>query len=337
MNLMYKSSHRKLGKVLLLTFYLRICSIYKDNETTIIKSMTTQSVVVREFNNSVITIYGAREEDHLFKVSDIGNALDIPDTRVAIRDHDDDEVRTLSVLDSNGKIHKIEMLTMLGLYKVLHNSTKEIAKQFKKWVYEVVDELTNYMDEIQMRFEHDTKRQMSIREDTLIEIYHYQSVFYIGSIQGQFVKYGWTNNIKDVVEYNKRELGDFILEYVMECEQIIELEDELKNHMIIMRRNCEEIFNGKFHTDLIRVDDHLTIEDVRTIATKLKENTIRRDKEYAEMKHKKRMLELEIKLKTIELENVTKQMDMERKRMEYALERQRLDIQLAILDTRIQS
>ena len=180
-----------------------------------------------------------------------------------------------------------------------------------------------------------TNEQSAVRERTLIESYDKKRVVYLGSINPELTKYGYTSNIKQRTDTHKREIGSvFTLRYVFECEHNVDLEDKLKHHNDIFSRRCKEEFNGKVQTELIRHDKYLTIDDVGKIVTQLK-HTITIDKEYAIMKHEEKMseelskqimAEEQTKLRIAEEATKQKAMELEMKRMEFELEMKRLEM-----------
>ena len=102
-------------------------------------SVQEPNLLVKQFQDLNINIYGTYE-DPLFKAKDIGDLLGIKEIKSTIRDFDSDEkgVHTMHTL---GGQQEITMLTEQGLYKVLMTSRKEVAKQFQKWVYQVIKEI----------------------------------------------------------------------------------------------------------------------------------------------------------------------------------------------------
>ena len=67
--------------------------------------------------------------------------MGIQNIRQNIKDLDKDDVCTIYTIDSLGRHQETNMLTENGLYEVLFTSRKEIAKQFKKWVKDVIKEI----------------------------------------------------------------------------------------------------------------------------------------------------------------------------------------------------
>jgi prophage antirepressor-like protein len=76
----------------------------------------------------------------LFRASDIGLVLDIKQISSTIRDYDTSQ-KVAHIIPTNGGNQEVSFLTVFGLYELLFTSRKIIAKEFKKWVCEVLEEL----------------------------------------------------------------------------------------------------------------------------------------------------------------------------------------------------
>ena len=84
-------------------------------------------------------VYGTPQEP-LFVASDVATMLNHPNTSELVKLVDDDEKLTSTILRS-GQNREVWMLTENGLYEILMQSRKPIAKQFKKGVKEVLKEI----------------------------------------------------------------------------------------------------------------------------------------------------------------------------------------------------
>ena len=98
-----------------------------------IKVIAEQNVLGKEFH-----IYGTIEEP-LFMAKDVAKWIDYAKTgngdynvSMMLKSVDDDEKFTINNLDSEGRAHMQSFLTEDGLYEVLMQSRKPIAKKFKK-------------------------------------------------------------------------------------------------------------------------------------------------------------------------------------------------------------
>jgi prophage antirepressor-like protein len=113
-----------------------VANIPQENDN---KNQTNQ-LLVEQFKHFNIEIYGTYEEP-LFKAKDIGDLLNIKNIRQTLTNFDKDEVCNTYVTDSSGRNQEMNMLTEQGLYKMLMISRKPIAKEFQKWVFNIVKQI----------------------------------------------------------------------------------------------------------------------------------------------------------------------------------------------------
>lgn len=85
------------------------------------------------------TVYGSMQEP-LFVASDVALMINHPNTSELVKLVDDDEKLTSTILRS-GQNREVWMLTESGLYEVLMQSRKPIAKQFKKGIKAILKEI----------------------------------------------------------------------------------------------------------------------------------------------------------------------------------------------------
>jgi prophage antirepressor-like protein len=99
--------------------------------------------IIRAFNendmHTNISIIEYNGEPH-FRASDIGEILGLSNIRVTVQDFDDTEKIHITK-EKGGGNQSVLYLTEFGLYNVLFVSRKPIAKQFKKWVCEVIKQI----------------------------------------------------------------------------------------------------------------------------------------------------------------------------------------------------
>lgn len=96
----------------------------------------TQVLKETEIAGRAFRIYGTAERP-LFVAKDIASWIDHSDASMMIRGIDDDEKDT-SIVCTPGGNQEMVMLTENGLYEVLFQSRKPIAKEFKKQVKSVL-------------------------------------------------------------------------------------------------------------------------------------------------------------------------------------------------------
>jgi prophage antirepressor-like protein len=96
-----------------------------------LKVLNEQEVLGKQFR-----VYGTAEEP-LFVANDVADWIEHSNVTEMLRGIDDDEKLVSTILRS-GQNRQMNMLTENGLYEVLMQSRKPIAKQFKKEVKEIL-------------------------------------------------------------------------------------------------------------------------------------------------------------------------------------------------------
>jgi prophage antirepressor-like protein len=121
--------------------------------------------IVKAFENNPISIL---EEDinnkrvYYFKASDIGKALNLTNIAVSIQHYDEDERVIRKAYDTTRREQSTLFLTSRGVYRLLYNSKKELAKKFRKWASDILDDIIfNESTEL--------KRQLENKDKLLLE------------------------------------------------------------------------------------------------------------------------------------------------------------------------
>ena len=96
-----------------------------------LKILNEQEVLGKHFK-----VYGTSEEP-LFVANDVAEWIEHSNTTEMLRNIDDDEKLVSTILRA-GQGRQVNMLTENGLYEVLMQSRKPIAKEFKKKVKEIL-------------------------------------------------------------------------------------------------------------------------------------------------------------------------------------------------------
>jgi prophage antirepressor-like protein len=91
------------------------------------------NLTLKKFGDLDIQIYGTHENP-LFKANEIGKLLGIKKIHESIKDFNEKEKVVYSITDTRGRLQDTNMLTEIGLYKVLMKSRKKEAVQFQDWV-----------------------------------------------------------------------------------------------------------------------------------------------------------------------------------------------------------
>lgn len=126
---------------------------------------TDNNCIVKAFENNPISII---EEDinnkrlYYFKASDIGKALNLSNISVSIQSYDEDERVIRKAYDTTNREQDTIFLTSRGVYHLLYSSKKEIAKKFRKWASDILDDIIfNQSNEL--------RNQLLQKEKQLIE------------------------------------------------------------------------------------------------------------------------------------------------------------------------
>jgi prophage antirepressor-like protein len=121
--------------------------------------------IVKAFENNPISIVTEdinSKKIYYFKASDIGKALGIVNIRSTIQNYDDDERVVRNVYDPQGTPQDTIFLSSQGVYRLLYNSKKEVAKKFRKWAGNILDDII-FNESVEL------KKQLKQNEMILLE------------------------------------------------------------------------------------------------------------------------------------------------------------------------
>jgi prophage antirepressor-like protein len=121
--------------------------------------------IVKAFENNPISIITEEIDNkklYCFKAADIGKALKLTNIAVSIQHYDEDERVIRKAYDTTKRIQDTVFLTSQGVYRLLYNSKKEVAKKFRKWA-------GNILDDIIFNESADLKKQLQQNEKLLLE------------------------------------------------------------------------------------------------------------------------------------------------------------------------
>jgi prophage antirepressor-like protein len=136
---------------------------------------TDNNCIVKAFENNPISIL---QEDinnkkvYYFKASDIGKALDLKNIHVSIQIYDADEKVLRKAYDHKGNEQDTTFLTSQGVYRLLYNSKKEIAKKFRKWAGNILDDIIfNESNELKRQLQ-ENKKQLEEKDKRIQLLEH---------------------------------------------------------------------------------------------------------------------------------------------------------------------
>jgi prophage antirepressor-like protein len=251
--------------------------------------------IIKAFENNPISILKDDNKKILFKALDIAKAIGIKNIAQNIQNYDEDEKVLCKAYDLRGCQQDTTFLTSQGVYRLLYNSKKEIAKQFRKWSGAILDDIIfNESTELKRKLEEHKKlleekclENIKDKENILLQNYKDRSVVYLILIKDNLYKFGWSNEIQERFKTHKKEIGEIItLVYCIESKNNILLEQQLKDYLktTIYRKNQK--FNNKNQTELIEINDISIIQNKLEFFNK----SIYEDKDYLRIQ----ILKLEI-------------------------------------------
>jgi len=230
-------------------------------------------------------------------------------------------------------------LTIDGLYEVLFISRKPIAKEFRKWVRSILEEIR-----LTGEYKNNKIHQEIGQNNQIINQFNNQPVVYLGLVEeidqeNQIVKYGYTGDIKKTSIRHKKSYGDqFNFIFATECKEHYEIEHKIQKHNDLKTRHVKTYENKERH-ELLRLDKNFTIKKLIELILNLKETLDKDNEIYLEelklekMKEETKQIELNIiqkqeetKQKQLDIilkeeETKQKQLDLEMKKLEFEMKK----------------
>jgi prophage antirepressor-like protein len=161
----------------------------KKQEKPIINTIEIKqdnNCIVKAFENNPISILHEdihNKKVYYFKASDVGNALGIVNIRTTIQNYEDDDERVVrKVYDPHGTLQDTIFLTSQGVYRLLYSSKKEIAKKFRKWAGNILDDIIfNESEELKKQLEEQKlmleEKELQLQEKELELIKYKEKVY----------------------------------------------------------------------------------------------------------------------------------------------------------------
>lgn len=289
-----------------------------------------------------IDIQGTIDEP-LFRASQIADLLDIACIHTSLRNFDSDE-KAIRSMHTLGGPQQIMFLTELGLYRILGQSRKPVAKPFQKWVCTVIKEIRlkgkyELQNELHLIKNENENNVKYMRHQTLKESYNKKDVVYFGLLKelddNRFIiKIGSTCDIKARGPSLENLFDKCIFLDIFECLKHTKFEKFLHNYEEIKKYQYkDEIIDGVKSSEAFLVDKDI-YENIKKIAHKnIHQFNILDKSEYMEMQNiKTRNAEIEmesIKLENerIKLDNERIKLDNENKKIEFLKNNPHTDIQ----------
>ena len=203
--------------------------------------------IIKAFENNLITIIKEDPNIYLFKAADIGKLLDIVNIRSSIQKFDETE-RCVREVDTGFGVKEIIYLTSRGIYRLLYNSTKELAKKFRNWVADIIDDIIfNNSNELRLQLDDKNKQLENVeldkdklREKTILDQCpdDVQCIYYgltdnVSSKGEQLIKFGCSNFLSDRVRRHRKTYQNFRLVAAFRVQNKTQVESALKNNIFL--------------------------------------------------------------------------------------------------------
>lgn len=155
--------------------------------------MDDKSLLIEQFQHFNIEIYGTFQNP-LFKAKDIGDLLGIKNIRTTIDNFDDECKIKINVRNHYGA-SDTWFLTEDGLYEVLFVSRKPIAKEFKRWIRELIKNIRlNSQKKLEEEKQELQKQLEYYKENTYIEVPKEEYKYILSTDIEGIIKIGKTIN-----------------------------------------------------------------------------------------------------------------------------------------------
>lgn len=137
-----------------------------DNEN---KKENANYIVKAFENHEILIIHDETKnaQEYLFKAFDVAKVLEVANIRSSTHNFEDDEKVIRKDTDSIGRSRETIFLTSRGVYRLIYSSRKEIAKQFRRWVSDILDDIIfNNSQNIKKQLE-ENKKQLEEKEQLI--------------------------------------------------------------------------------------------------------------------------------------------------------------------------
>jgi prophage antirepressor-like protein len=278
-----------------------------------------------------VNIQGTQDEP-LFQANQIGKILDIKKIRNSIQNFNEDEKSAYTTSTLGGE-QKCLFLTEKGLYRLLGQSRKPIAKIFQGWMVNVIQEI-RINGIYQLKQENEVDRQLLQNKhkkdihNILIEKNQYKNVVYIVQFEDEtyekenkiLIKIGNTQSIKERIQHLQCDFNKNInLIDIYECINHVKFERFLHNNEYIKN------FNHKIKTtkDIDSKEIYLINTDVLKDFKNIIQENIEKFNDSSLINR-----DIHLKLQEKELVLIEKEMEIQKAQHEYNLKMQEMQLEL---------
>jgi prophage antirepressor-like protein len=160
--------------------------------------------IIKAFENNPISIIKEEENNkkiYYFKASDIGKALNLSNIAVSIQSYDEDEKVLRKAYDVRGCEQETSFLSSQGVYRLLFNSKKPIAKKFRKWASSILDDII-FNESIELKKQLENKEKQLQEQERKIQLLENKP-----ETEGFNIKPGYIYILKDTLSLGCYKIG----------------------------------------------------------------------------------------------------------------------------------
>lgn len=122
--------------------------------------------IIKEFNKHNVVIIKEEPNKYWFKASDIGKILELSNINMSVQNYTEKEKGLRKVYGSGG-MQSTLFLSSHGIYRLLYSSKKEVAKNFREWVGDILDDIVfNQSKELKKQLD-EKEKQIQTQNDVI--------------------------------------------------------------------------------------------------------------------------------------------------------------------------
>ena len=161
------------------------------------------------------------------------------------------------------------------LHDVINEESQELRLQLENKNSELIQKSIEFKQELeQTKIKSEIEKKL-LREKTLLQQFpkNVQCIYYgiidNKSISGEnLIKFGNSNNLQERVDTHKKTYDNFILYNVFKVSNKIQIENAIKNHLILKKKRRGIMINNKNYTELLAINDY-TFDEIDNMIEKI--------------------------------------------------------------------
>jgi len=168
------------------------------------------------------------------------------------------------------------------LHDVINEESEELKLQLENKNLELENKSIEFKQELenknleleQTKIKSENEKKL-LREKTLLQQFpkNVQCIYYgiidNKSISGEnLIKFGNSNNLQERVDAHKKTYNNFILYNVFKVSNKIQIENAVKNHLILKKKRRGIMINSKNYTELLAINDY-TFDEIDNMIEKI--------------------------------------------------------------------